>query len=148
MSDTMKNDTKSPGGSSRAAKLGVFTLAMINVSAIVSLRGLPAETTYGLSSAFYYIFAALFFLLPVSLVAAELTTGWPQKGGVFRWVGEAFGPRLGFLAIWLQWIQTTIWFPTVLTFAAVSLAFMGPDQRWDQALAANNIYVICIVLIV
>ena len=63
MSDTMKNDTKSPGGSSRAAKLGVFTLAMINVSAIVSLRGLPAETTYGLSSAFYYIFAALFFLL-------------------------------------------------------------------------------------
>ena len=144
----MKTDPNNPGKKGQIAKLGVFTLAMINVSAIVSLRGLPAETTYGLSSAFYYIFAAIFFLIPVSLVAAELTTGWPQKGGVFRWVGEAFGPRLGFLAIWLQWIQTTIWFPTVLTFAAVSLAFMGPDQRWDQALAANNIYVICIVLIV
>ncbi len=36
-------------------RMGVFTLAMINVSAIVSLRGLPAESTYGLSSAFYYI---------------------------------------------------------------------------------------------
>ena len=93
----MKNEPTSPGSSGRAAKLGVFTLAMINVSAIVSLRGLPAETTYGLSSAFYYIFAAVFFLMPVSLVAAELTTGWPQKGGVFRWVGEAFGTRLGFL---------------------------------------------------
>lgn len=148
MPDTMKNEAKSPGGRSRAAKLGVFTLAMINVSAIVSLRGLPAETTYGLSSAFYYIFAAVFFLLPVSLVAAELTTGWPQKGGVFRWVGEAFGTRLGFLAIWLQWIQTTIWFPTVLTFAAVSLAFMGPDQQWDHALASNKMYVVAIVLIV
>lgn len=144
----MKNDSKSPGNSGRIAKLGVFTLAMINVSAIVSLRGLPAESTYGLSSAFYYIFAAVFFLIPVSLVAAELTTGWPQKGGVFRWVGEAFGTRLGFLAIWLQWIQTTIWFPTVLTFAAVSLAFMGPDQRWDHALASNNIYVLVIVLLV
>lgn len=128
--------------------MGVFTLAMINVSAIVSLRGLPAESTYGLSSAFYYIFAAIFFLIPVSLVAAELTTGWPQKGGVFRWVGEAFGPRWGFLAIWLQWIESTIWFPTVLTFAAVSLAFIGPDQSWDAALAANAEYVLLIVLLV
>ena len=128
--------------------MGVFTLAMINVSAIVSLRGLPAESTYGLSSAFYYIFAAIFFLIPVSLVAAELTTGWPQKGGVFRWVGEAFGPRWGFLAIWLQWIESTIWFPTVLTFAAVSLAFIGTDQRWDAALAANEEYVLLIVLLV
>ncbi len=132
----------------RALRMGVFTLAMINVSAIVSLRGLPAESTYGLSSAFYYIFAAVFFLIPVSLVAAELTTGWPEKGGVFRWVGEAFGPRMGFLAIWLQWIESTIWFPTVLTFAAVSIAFMGPNQSWDAALSANSEYVLCLVLLV
>ena len=128
--------------------MGVFTLAMINVSAIVSLRGMPAESTYGLSSVFYYIFAAVFFLVPVSLVAAELTTGWPQKGGVYRWVGEAFGKKWGFLAIWLQWIESTIWFPTVLTFAAVSLAFMGPGQRWDEALAANKWYVLIVVLCV
>lgn len=139
-------------GAVRPAKsllgMGVFTLAMINISAIVSLRGMPAESTYGLSSVFYYIFAAAFFLIPVSLVAAELTTGWPQKGGVFRWVGEAFGPKWGFLAIWLQWIQNTIWFPTVLTFAAVSLAFIGPDQRWDEALSANKWYALIIVLAV
>ncbi len=135
-------------GSSSAIKMGVFTLAMINVSAIVSLRGLSAESTYGLSSAFYYIFAAIFFLVPVSLVAAELTTGWPQKGGVFRWVGEAFGARMGFLAIWLQWIESTIWFPTVLTFAAVSIAFIGTNQRWDEAVSANSVYVLAMVLIV
>ncbi len=137
-----------PRRTASSATLGVFTLAMINVAAIVSLRGLPAESTYGLSSAFYYLFAAVFFLVPVSLVAAELTTGWPQKGGVFRWVGEAFGTRLGFLAIWLQWIQTTIWFPTVLTFAAVSIAFIGPNQSWDSVLAANSHYVLIIVLLV
>ena len=71
----MKTDPNNPGKKGQIAKLGVFTLAMINVSAIVSLRGLPAETTYGLSSAFYYIFAAVFFLIPVSLVAAELKIG-------------------------------------------------------------------------
>ncbi len=129
-------------------RIGVFALAMMNVAAIVSLRGLAAESTYGLSSAFYYLFAALFFLIPVSLVAAELTTAWPQKGGVFRWVGEAFGAKLGFVAIWLLWIQSTIWFPTVLTFAAVSIAFIGPDQSWDSALSSNSMYVLAIVLLV
>jgi putative glutamate/gamma-aminobutyrate antiporter len=114
--------------------------------AVVSLRGLPAEAEYGLSSIFYYLFAAVVFLIPVSLVAAELATGWPEKGGVFRWVGEAFGPRWAFLAIFLLWIEVTVWFPTALTFSAVSLAFIGPDQKWDQALSANNMFVLAIVL--
>ena len=57
---------------SKSVKLGVFTLAIMNVTAVVSLRGLPAEAEYGLSSAFYYLFAAIVFLIPTSLVAAEL----------------------------------------------------------------------------
>ena len=129
-----------------SAKLTVFTLAILNVTAVVSLRGLPSEAVYGLTSAFYYIFAAVFFLIPVAIVAAELATGWPQKGGVFRWVGEAFGPRWGFLAIFLLWLESTIWFPTVLTFGAVAIAFAGPNMTWDEALAANKLYTILIVL--
>ena len=72
-----------------AAKIGVMTLAIMNVAAVVSLRGLPAEAEYGLSSAFYYLFAAIVFLIPTSLVAAELAAMFSNKeGGVFRWVGE------------------------------------------------------------
>ena len=129
------------------AKLSVFTIAIMNVTAVVSLRGLPAEAEYGLSSAFYYLFAALVFLIPTSLVAAELASMFANKeGGVFRWVGEAFGKRLGFLAIWLQWFQNTIWYPTVLTFGAVSLAFIGMNPSADMALADNKIYTLVIVL--
>ena len=131
-----------------AVKLTVLTLAILNVTAVVSLRGLPSEAVYGLTSAFFYVFAAIFFLIPVSIVAAELATGWPQKGGVFRWVGEAFGARWGFLAIFLLWVQTTIWFPTVLTFGAVAIAFARPDMKWDEALAANKVYTIIVVLTV
>ena len=109
-----------------AMKLGVITLAIMNVAAVVSLRGLPAEAVYGLSSAFYYLFAAIVFLVPTALVAAELAAMFAQKeGGVFRWVGEAYGKRFGFLAIFLQWIESTIWYPTVLTFGAVSIAYNG-----------------------
>lgn len=127
-------------------KLGMVTLIVMNIVAVVSLRGLPAEAEYGLSSIFYYIFAAVFFLIPVSLVAAEMATGWPEKGGVFRWVGEAFGPKLAFLAMFMLWIEVTVWFPTALTFGSVSLAFIGPNQTWDQALSANKFFVLAIVL--
>ena len=113
----------------KSVKLGVATLAIMNVTAVVSLRGLPAEAEYGISSAFYYLFAALVFLIPTSFVAAELAAMFQDKqGGVFRWVGEAFGKRIGFVAIWLQWVESTIWYPTVLTFGAVSLAFIGMDD--------------------
>ena len=62
----------------QAAKLGIFTLAIMNVTAVVSLRGIPAEAEYGVSSAFYYLFAAIVFLIPTSMVAAEMAIqmGW------------------------------------------------------------------------
>ena len=128
-------------------KLSVATLAIMNITAVVSLRGLPAEAIYGPSSAFYYLFAALVFLIPTARVAAELAAMFSDKqGGVFRWVGEAFGARTGFLAIWLQWIESTIWYPTVLTFGAVSFAYIGMNDASDAVLASNKIYTLVTVL--
>ena len=133
----------------KTVKLGVFTLAIMNVTAVVSLRGLPAEAIYGVSSAFYYLFAAIVFLIPTALVAAELAAMFQDKqGGVFRWVGEAYGKKIGFLAIFLQWVESTIWYPTVLTFGAVSLAFIGMNDAHDMALASNRFYTLAVVLII
>ena len=67
-----------------AVKLGVFTLAIMNVTAVVSLRGLPAEAVYGMSSAFYYLFARGMRLVSthsssyemVFMILAPASTGW------------------------------------------------------------------------
>ena len=135
------------GTAGTVAKISVATLAIMNITAVVSLRGLPSEATYGLSSAFYYLFAAIVFLIPTAMVAAELAAMFSDKqGGVFRWVGEAFGPRVGFLAIWLQWIESTIWYPTVLTFGAVSFAYIGLNGASDAALASNKTFTLVTVL--
>ena len=135
------------GNGGNAFKLSVTTLAIMNITAVVSLRGLPSEAIYGPSSAFYYLFAAIVFLIPTAMVAAELAAMFSDKqGGVFRWVGEAFGPRTGFLAIWLQWIESTIWYPTVLTFGAVSFAYIGLNGASDAALASNKIFTLVTVL--
>lgn len=136
-----------PQKPSTGTKLTVMTLAIMNIAAVVSLRGLPAEAEYGLSSAFYYLFAAIVFLIPTALVAAELAAMFSNKeGGVFRWVGEAFGKRFGFLAIFMQWIESTIWYPTVLTFGAVSIAFIGMDHAHDMTLASNKLFTLIVVL--
>ena len=54
------------------------------------------QAYYGLSSVTLFIIGALVFFLPTGLVAAELASGWGQRGGIFRWVGEAMGPGLAF----------------------------------------------------
>ena len=134
-------------GTGKAFKLSVTTLAIMNITAVVSLRGLPSEAIYGPSSAFYYLFAAIVFLIPTAMVAAELAAMFSDKqGGVFRWVGEAFGPKTGFLAIWLQWIESTIWYPTVLTFGAVSFAFIGLNDAADATIASNKLFTLAVVL--
>lgn len=133
--------------SAPAPKISVATLAIMNVTTVVSLGGLPSEAKYGLSAVFYYLFAAVFFLVPVALVAAELATGWPEEGGAYRWVSEAFGPLWGLIAIFALWMSFTIMFPSCLIYGASALAFAGPNMLWDEALAANKHYVVAVVLL-
>ena len=78
--------------------------------------------------------------------AAQAAMFSDKQGGVFRWVGEAYGARTGFLAIWLQWIESTIWYPTVLTFGAVSIAFIGMNETYDMSLASNKVFTLIVVL--
>lgn len=115
----------------------VFTLAMINLAAIGSVKNWPTIAEYGFSSIFYYLLAALIFFIPTALVSAELATGWPKIGGVFVWVKEAFGQRWGFLAIWLLWIENVIWYPTMLSFIAATVAYI-----FNPALASNKTYLL------
>lgn len=122
-------------------KISPFTLAMITLALVVTLRGLPLLAKHGLSSIFFYGFSAIFFLLPISLIAAELATAWPQKGGIFLWVSKAFGNKWGFVATFLQWIPVVIWYPTALSFIAASIAYL-----FNPALANNKYYILSMVL--
>jgi putative glutamate/gamma-aminobutyrate antiporter len=137
-----------PASSKKKVVISMTAFAIMNVTTIVSLRGLPTQAEYGLTSIFYYVFAAIFFLVPVSLVAAELASAFPKQGGVFRWVGEAFGPRWGFAAMYYQWQAIVIWFPTVLIFAAAALAYIWWPQSFDEALSNNKLYTILVLLAV
>ncbi|MBB71101.1 MAG: amino acid permease [Legionellales bacterium] len=121
--------------------LSIFTIVMITITSVDSIRNLPATALFGSPLIFFFIMAGLFFLVPSALVSSELATGWPKTGGVYVWVREAFGEKTGFFAIWFQWVENVIWYPTILAFVAGSLAYLI-----SPALANNRFY-LCGVII-
>lgn len=121
--------------------LSVFSLVMINVIAVDSLRTLPITAKLGLSLVSYYLVAAFVFFIPVALVAAELATAYPKTGGIYVWVREAFGRRVAFITIWLQWIYNVVWYPTILAFIAATIAYLFAPQL------ANDKFFILITIV-
>jgi putative glutamate/gamma-aminobutyrate antiporter len=127
--------------SKKKHSLTIFSLTMITVGSVDSIRNLPATALFGSQLVFFFLLGALFFLIPTALVSAELASGWPKQGGVYVWVKEAFGKKAGFLAIWLQWIENVIWYPTILSFVAGTIGyFIDPSL-------ANNAYFLCLVIV-
>jgi len=122
-------------------KLTASMIALINVCAICNIKNFPLLAEYGLSIIVFLALAAVFFFIPVALVSSELASGWPEKG-VYTWVKEALGPRLGFLAIWLEWIENVIWYPTILSFIASTFAYIINPE-----LANNKTYVMTTILV-
>lgn len=113
-------------------------LALMTAAAIISLRGLPMMAQEELTMFFYIFFATFLFLIPAALVGAELGSAFADRGGgVYTWVKEAFNRPMGFTAIFLQWIQNVVWYPTVLGFAAAAVAYMIGKPE----LAQNGVFV-------
>ena len=125
-------------------KISSFALVLLITGAIDSVRNLPGTALFGSTLIFFFIFSAIIFLIPVSLIAAELASAWSEEeGGIYSWVKQAFGTNLAFFAIWLQWINTMVWYPTILSFIAGTLAFLI-----EPSLVQNKFYLISIILIV
>jgi len=117
--------------------LSVFSLVMINVIAVDSLRTVAITAKLGFALVYYYLLAAIIFFIPVALVAAELATAYPNRGGLYVWVREAFGLRAGFMTIWLQWVYNIVWYPTIMAFITGTLAYL-----FDHHLASNTFYLL------
>ncbi len=124
-------------------KISLFSLVLLVIAAIDSIRNLPSAALFGSALIFFFIFSAVVFLIPTSLVAAELSATFPEKGGVYHWIRTAFGEKTGMLAIWLQWINTMVWYPTILSFIAGTAAYLI-----DPTLAQNEVYLVSVILIV
>ena len=113
---------------------------MMTVGSVGYLGSAPATAVLGFASVFLYVLPAFVFLVPVSLVAAELASGWP--GGVYNWVREGISAPMGLLAVWCQFAQTVFYYPALLAFVGSTLAYVI-----DQRLASNGVYTAAIIVV-
>ncbi len=124
--------------------LSVFSLVMINVIAVDSLRTLPLSAKFGSPLVFYYLLIAVLFFFPVALVTAELATTWPKNGGIYVWVREALGHKMGFLVIWLQWVYNLVWYPAILATIALIFSYLvdpfAPASPISMVLIALGVF--------
>ncbi|MES2345705.1 MAG: APC family permease [Chlamydiota bacterium] len=126
-----------------AKKIPLFSLVILMIAAIDNMRNLPAAALFGSSLIFFFALSAIIFLIPTALVSAELSATFSEKGGVYQWVNRAFGEKMAMAAIWLQWINTMVWYPTILSFIAGTFAYLI-----DPELAQNKGYLVACILTV
>ena len=107
-----------------------------------SLRWIATAAAAGPSALVIWVIAALGLFVPLVLTVLELSSRYPEEGGIYVWSKRAFGPFAAFMTGWTYWGSNLPYFPGLLYFAAANALFIG-GPSW-QALSANSTYFIAI----
>src|SRR2546425_5628672 len=101
-----------------------------------SLRWIATAAAAGPSALVIWVIAALGLFVPLVFTVLELSSRYPEEGGVYAWSKRAFGPFAAFITGWTYWGSNLPYFPGLLYFAAANALFIG-GPPW-QALSANS----------
>jgi len=112
-------------------------LILISLSAIIGVKSIPMFAGVGLSLVFFLGISTILFFIPIALVIAELSSTWPESGGCYLWIKKAYGEYIAFIVIWAYWIESIIWFPTMLIFI---IAMLGHTLNPIYPNLENNPY--------
>jgi amino acid transporter len=104
--------------------MGFWDVLLFNIATVLGPRWIAAAGHNGTSSISLWVLAAIFFFVPGALVINELSSRFPQEGGLYVWSREAFGPFHGFVAGWTYWIYTVFYFPGLLLASASMAAYI------------------------
>jgi amino acid transporter len=110
-----------------------------------SLRWIATAAAAGPSAIVIWILAALGLFVPLAFTVLELSSRYPQEGGLYVWSKRAFGPFAGFMTGWIYWGSNLPYLPSLLYFAAGNALYLG-GSAW-QGLSASNTYFVAISMI-
>jgi amino acid transporter len=117
--------------------LGVRDVFLFYIVSGLSLRWIASAAAAGQSAIAVWVLGFCGFFLPLAGCVLELSSRYPQEGGLYIWTREAYGDFAGFMAAWTYWMSNLPYFGAVLYFAASSLLFAIPR---GAHLADTNAY--------
>ena len=106
--------------------LGVRDVFLFYIVSGLSLRWIASAAAAGQSAITIWVLGFCGFFLPLAGCVLELSSRYPQEGGLYIWTREAYGDFAGFMAAWTYWMSNLPYFGAVLYFAASSLLFATP----------------------
>ena len=118
-------------------ELGFRDVVLFYIVSGLSLRWIATAAASGQSAIVVWLLAWCGFFLPLAGCVLELSSRYPQEGGLYVWTREAYGEFAAFMAGWTYWMSNLPYFAAVLYFAASSLLFAIPR---GEHLADTNIY--------
>jgi amino acid transporter len=113
-------------------------LLLFYIVTTFSLRWMATAAASGPSALVIWVIGAVGLFVPLVFTVLELSSRYPDEGGIYVWTKHAFGPFGGFMSGWLYWSSNLPYFPSVLYFAAGNLLFVG-GERW-QGWSSNSTY--------
>lgn len=120
----------------RALRLRDLTL--LYIATALSVRWIATAAAAGPGTLIVWIVALLGFFVPLAASVLELSSRYPQEGGLYVWVREAFGDFAAFLAAWTYWMSNLPYFASILYFGAGAMLFAAGAR--GRALAASPAY--------
>ena len=126
-------------------------IVLFTVSAILLLDTLTAAASVGPSSVFWWVFLGVIFFIPFAMICAEMGCSYPEQGGIYAWIKNAFGRRWASRATWAYWVNTAVWIPAIfILFAGVFKQMFAPELSltWQIALGVLLTWLAVIVNVV
>ena len=124
--------------------MGFWDVLLFNIATVLGPRWIAAAGHNGPSSISLWVLAAVFFFVPGALVINELSSRFPEEGGLYAWARDAFGPFHGFIAGWTYWIYTVFYFPGLLLASASMSAYISSSR--GAALAQDRAFLLWVSL--
>ncbi len=117
-------------------EMGFWDVLLFNIATVLGPRWIAAAAHNGTPSISLWVLAAVLFFVPMALVINELSSRFPEEGGLYVWSKEAFGDFHGFVAGWTYWIYTIFYFPGLLlastSMSAYVIGHKGVELSQDR----------------
>ncbi|PKO03659.1 MAG: amino acid permease [Chloroflexi bacterium HGW-Chloroflexi-5] len=132
----MAVSTQSASGTPKGFKkvLRSLDMTLFTVCAILVMDTLAPSAAIGASSISWWVITLVLFFIPYGLITAELGTTYPEQGGLYVWIKNAFGEKWAARTTWLYWINVALWMPSVyILFAGMFSQLFFPEMGlWMQ----------------
>jgi glutamate:GABA antiporter len=127
---------------------GLFSMVLFSVSAILVADTVGASAAMGVQGLGFWLILGLLFFIPYGFITAELGSAWPEEGGIYVWIKEAFGPGWGTMSSWMYWVNTALWAPSVfvLFIGSLEVGFnVDVSPLWEAVIVIAMIWAIVLI---